>query len=152
MDSRIDIGGYNRRQLDWSRSSSCLKMASEPEGWILGSDWGLRAFAIFWINRLKMIMTRNDYKITRLMGLSIMQASKNFKSNRLLRIFEDRMIFWTLLWNTWINWGWADTRQARVIIRRGIHVAKNCKAVGTKYSWNNREDFMVSCNNKTDWE
>ena len=26
-------------------------------------------------------------KITRLMGLTIMQASKNFKSNRLLRIF-----------------------------------------------------------------
>ena len=34
-----------------------------------------------------MIMTRNDNKITRLMGLTIMQASKNFKSNRLLRIF-----------------------------------------------------------------
>ena len=34
-----------------------------------------------------MIMTRDANKITRLMGLTIMQASKNFKSNRLLRIF-----------------------------------------------------------------
>ena len=34
-----------------------------------------------------MIMTRDANMITRLMGLTIMQASKNFKSNRLLRIF-----------------------------------------------------------------
>ena len=35
-----------------------------------------------------MIMTKDANKITRLMGLTIMQASKNFKNNRLLRIFE----------------------------------------------------------------
>ena len=34
-----------------------------------------------------MIMTRNVNKTTRLIGLTIMQTSKNFKSNRLLRIF-----------------------------------------------------------------
>ena len=34
-----------------------------------------------------MIKTRDAYKITRLMGLTIMQAGKNFKSNGLLRIF-----------------------------------------------------------------
>ena len=34
-----------------------------------------------------MIMTRNVIKTTRLMGLTIMQASKNFKSKRLLSIF-----------------------------------------------------------------
>ena len=34
-----------------------------------------------------MIMTRDANMITRLMGLTIMQASKNFKSNRMLRIF-----------------------------------------------------------------
>ena len=34
-----------------------------------------------------MIMTRDANKITRLMGLTIMQANENFKSNRLLRIF-----------------------------------------------------------------
>ena len=33
-------------------------------------------------------MTRDVNLITRLMGLTIMQASKNFKSNRLLGIFE----------------------------------------------------------------
>ena len=35
-----------------------------------------------------MIVTKGATKITILMGLTIMQASKNFKSNRLLRIFE----------------------------------------------------------------
>ena len=34
-----------------------------------------------------MIKTRDANKITRLMGLTIMQANENFKSNRLLRIF-----------------------------------------------------------------
>ena len=34
-----------------------------------------------------MIMTKADKKITRLMVLTIMQASKKFKNNRLLRIF-----------------------------------------------------------------
>ena len=40
----------------------------------------------------------------------------------------------------------------REIIRRGIHVAKNCIAVGTKYSQNIRENFEVSCNNKINGE
>ena len=35
-----------------------------------------------------MIVTKAANKITILMGLTIMQESKNFKSNRLLRIFE----------------------------------------------------------------
>ena len=34
-----------------------------------------------------MIVTKDANKITILMGLTIMQASKNFKSNKLLRIF-----------------------------------------------------------------
>ena len=34
-----------------------------------------------------MIKTREANKITKLMGLTIMQASENFKSNRLLGIF-----------------------------------------------------------------
>ena len=34
-----------------------------------------------------MIMTKDDNKITRLMVLIIMQASKKFKNNRMLRIF-----------------------------------------------------------------
>ena len=47
------------------------------------------------------------------------------------------------------NVGRMDTRQARVIFRRGIHVAKNYKAVGTKYSRNNNEYIEVSRNNKS---
>ena len=35
-----------------------------------------------------MTMTMDVNKITRLMGLTIMQAIKNFKSNRMLRIFR----------------------------------------------------------------
>ena len=34
-----------------------------------------------------MIATKDDHKISRLMGLIIMLVSKNFKSNRLLKIF-----------------------------------------------------------------
>ena len=47
----------------------------------------MRAFATSRINILKMTMTMDVNKITRLMGLTIMQAIKNFKSNRMLRIF-----------------------------------------------------------------
>ena len=47
----------------------------------------MRAFATNRNNKLKMTMTMDVNKITRLMGLTIMQAIKNFKSNRMLRIF-----------------------------------------------------------------
>ena len=47
----------------------------------------MRAFTTYCINRLKMIMTKADNKISRLMVLTIMQAIKKFKNNRLLRIF-----------------------------------------------------------------
>ena len=57
-----------------------------------------------------MIKTRDAYKITRLMGLTIMQASKNFKSNKLLRIFERSDIISKTLVKHINNWGWADTR------------------------------------------
>ena len=38
------------------------------------------------------------------------------------------------------------------IIRRGIQVTKNSKAVSSKDSRNNRENFGVSCNNKINGE
>ncbi len=38
------------------------------------------------------------------------------------------------------------------IIRRGIQVTKNSKAVSSKDSRDNRENFGVSCNNKINWE
>ena len=47
----------------------------------------MRALATYCINGLKIIMTKADNKITRLMVLTIMQASKKSKNNRLLRIF-----------------------------------------------------------------
>ena len=65
-----------------------LKMTSEPEGGILGADCGLRAFATYRIKGLKMIMTKDANKITRLMGLIPIQASNNFRSNRQLGIFR----------------------------------------------------------------
>ena len=99
-----------------------------------------------------MIMTRDANKITRLVGLSIMQASKNFKSNRLLRIFGKSNGILRTFVKHMINWGWADTRQVRGFIRRGIHVVKNCKAVSSKDSRDNREYFGTSCNNKINGE
>ena len=47
----------------------------------------MRAFTSYWINGLKMILTKDANKIMRFMVLTITQASKNFRSNRLLRIF-----------------------------------------------------------------
>ena len=42
----------------------------------------MRAFANILDQRLKLIMTKDVNKITRLMGLTIMQVSKNFKSKK----------------------------------------------------------------------
>ena len=128
-----------------------LKM-SEPEEWILGSDWGLRAFATYWINGLKKIMTKGANKILRLMGLIIMLVSKNFKSNRLLKIFGRS----NDILNTFVKYlnqlGMSGYLVSARIIRRGYSCGKNCKAVGTKYSRINRGNFRVSCNDKINWE
>ena len=79
----------------------------------------------YWVNRLKMIMTRNVIRTTRLMGLTIMQASKNFKSQRLQRIFGRSNCILKTFVTHMNNWGWADTRQVRGFIWRGIQVARN---------------------------
>ena len=81
-----------------------------------------------------MIMTRDANKITRLMGLTIMQANKNFKSNRLLRIFErSNSILKTIV--EYLNQlGMTGYSVSARIIRRGIQVTKNSKAVSTNYS------------------
>ena len=129
-----------------------FKMTSEPEGWILGSDWGLRAFATYWINGLKKIMTRGANKISRLMGLIIMLVSKNFKSNRLLRIFGRS----NGILNTFVKYlnqlGMSGYSVSARIIHRGIQVTKNSKAVSSKDSRNNRENYGVSCSNKINRE
>ena len=95
-----------------------------------------------------MIMTKDVNKITRLMGLTIMQVSKNFKSKRLQRIFGRS----NGILNTFVIYlnplGMSGYSVSARIIRRGIHVTKNCKSVGTKYSRNNIEYFGVSGNKK----
>ena len=98
-----------------------------------------------------MIMTRDANKITRPMGLTIMQANKNFKSNRLLRIFgRSNSILKTIM--KYLNQlGMTRYSVSARIIHRGIQVTKNSKAVSSKDYRNNNEYFGVSCNNKTNW-
>ena len=97
-------------------------------------------------------MTKGANKISRLMGLIIMLVSKNFKSNRLLRIFGRSNV----ILNTFVIYlnplGMSGYSVSARIIRRGIQVSKNSIAVGTKYSQNNRENFGVSCNTKINGE
>ncbi len=67
-----------------------------------------------------MILTKVANKITRLMGLTIMQANKNFKSNRLLRIFaRSNSILKTIV--EYLNQlGMTGYSVSARIIRRGI--------------------------------
>ena len=98
-----------------------------------------------------MIMTRDANKITRILGLTIMQANKNFKSNRLLRIFGRSNV----ILNTFVIYlnplGMSGYSVSARIIHRGIQVTKNSKAVSSKDYRNNDECFEVSGNNKTNW-
>ena len=84
--------------------------------------------------------------------LIIMQVSKNFKSKTLLRIFGRS----NGILNTFVKYlnqlGMTGYSVSARIIRRGIQVKKNSKAVSSKDSRNNRENFGVSCNNKINWE
>ena len=97
-------------------------------------------------------MTRYAIKITRLMGLIILQASKNFKSKWLQRIFgRSNSILKTFVKHV-NNWGMSGYSISARINRRGIQMTKNSKAVSSKDSRNNRENFEVSCNNKINWE
>ena len=99
-----------------------------------------------------MIMTRNVNKTMRLMGLTIMQASKNFKRNRLLGIYGRTNGISKTFVKYMNNWGMSGYSISARIIRRGIQVTRNCKTVGIRYSRINRENFGVSCNNKINWE
>ena len=91
-------------------------------------------------------------RLREFLGLTIMQANKNFKSNRLLRIFgRSNSILKTIV--EYLNQlGMTGYSVSARIIRRGIQVTKNSKAVSSKDSRNNRENFGVSCNNKINWE
>ena len=78
-----------------------------------------------------MIVAKDANKITILMGLTIMLVSKNFKSNRLLRIFGRS----TVILNTFVIYlnplGMSGYSVSARIIRRGIQVTKNNKAVSS---------------------
>ena len=93
-------------------------------------------------------MTKGANKISRLMGLIIMLVSKNFKSKRLLRIFGRS----NGILNTFVKYlnqlGMSRYSVSARIIRRGIQVTKNNKAVSLKDFRNNGEQFRASCNNK----
>ena len=79
-----------------------------------------------------MIMTRDANKITRILGLTIMQANKNFKSIRLLRIFR-RTNGITKTFVKYLNQlGMSGYSVSARIIRRGIQVTKNSKAVSSR--------------------
>ena len=79
-----------------------------------------------------MIMTRDANKITRLMGLTIMQANKNFKSNRLLRIFERSNSILKTIVEYLKQLGMSGYSVSARIIRRGIQVTKNSTAVSSR--------------------
>ena len=99
-----------------------------------------------------MIVTKDANNINILMGLTIMQASKNFKSNRLLKIFGRS----NDILNTFVKYlnqlGMSGYSVSARIIRMGIQVTKNSRVVSSRDSRNNRENFGVSCNNKINWE
>ena len=99
-----------------------------------------------------MIMTKDANKITRLIGLIIMLASKNFKSIRLLRIFKRTNDIMKTFVKYLNQLGMSGYPVSARIIRRGIQVTKYSKALSSKDSRNNKEYFGTSCNNKINGE
>ena len=84
---------------------------------------------------------------------SIHNASRQvLQSNKLLRIFGGSNSILMTIVKHMNNWGMSRYSISARIIRRGIQVTKNSKAVSSKDSRNNRENFGVSCNNKINWE
>ena len=77
-------------------------------------------------------MSKGANKISRLMGLIIMLVSKNFKSNRLLKIFRRS----NDILNTFVKYlnqlGMSGYSVSARIIRRGIQVTRNNKAVSSR--------------------
>ena len=84
---------------------------------------------------------------------SIHNASRQvLQSNKLLRIFGGSNSISKTIVKHMNNWGMSGYSISARIIHRGIQVTKNSKAVSSKDSRNNRENFGVSCNNKINWE
>ena len=99
-----------------------------------------------------MIMTRDANKITRLKINHNASKQEFQEQKRLLRVFGRS----NGILNTFVKYlnqlGVSGYSVSARIIRRCIQVTKNSKAVSSKDSRNNRENFGVSCNNKIDWE
>ena len=72
-----------------------------------------------------------------------MQASKNFKSNRLLRIFGSSNSILKTIVEYLKQLGMTGYSVSARINRRGIRVTKNSKAVSSKDSRNNRENWGI---------
>ena len=90
--------------------------------------------------------------IARHMG-SIHNASRQvLQRNKLLRIFGGSNSISKTIVKHMNNWGMSGYSISARIIHRGIQMTKNSKAVSSKDSQNNRENFGVSCNNKINWE
>ena len=84
---------------------------------------------------------------------SIHNASRQvLQSNKLLRIFGGSNSISMTIVKHMNNWGMSGYSISARIIRRGIQVTKNSKAVSSKDSRNNRDNIGVSCNNKINWE
>src|SRR4051812_33339197 len=99
-----------------------------------------------------MIMTTDANNIRRLMGLTILQVGKDFKSHRLLRIFGRPNGISKNFVKYMNHLGMSGYSVSARNYPYGYSCDKNCKAVGTKYSRNIRENFMVYCNNKINWD
>ena len=74
-------------------------------------------------------MTRAANKITILMGLTIMQARKYFKSNKLLRIFRGLNSISKTIVKHMNNWEMSGYSISARIIHRGIQVTRNSKVI-----------------------
>ena len=74
------------------------------------------------------------------------------QSNKLLRIFGGSNSISKTIVKHMNKWGMSGYSISASIIRRGIQVTKNNKALSSRDSWNNRENFGVSRSNKINWE
>ena len=77
-----------------------------------------------------------------------MLVDKYLQSNKAAKDFRNIEYDFEELSETHKQLGMTGYSVSARIIHRGIQVTKNSKAVSSKDSRNNRENFGVSCNNK----
>ena len=94
--------------------------------------WWLRAYAHIESIGSKWLRQGMLTRTTSHMELTIMQAGKNFKNNRLQRIFERSNSILKTFVKHMNNWGETNPWCVWGLICRCIQVTRNCKAVGTR--------------------